>query len=166
MVTSDSKFRKFPVRETRKGVQDAINGLKENASEDVKNFIVDVVQPYLGGRGSFILHLHNLDIEDKHSLLIAHRQYTLIRGIMVVDEGNEEFCVDDWLIVPPHTASHPLPENRHFKVTNNGHARTHVTFGEGMPLQGRNVLPALHDLAKMVSSLVDCFDTIRRANMR
>jgi hypothetical protein len=50
-------------------------GLTKNAYEDVKRFIVDVVQPYNGGKGEMILNLHDLDIEDKHRLSIAHPYY-------------------------------------------------------------------------------------------
>lgn len=154
-------YTKFPVRETRDGVEAAVNGLKENACEEVKRFIVDIVQPYKGGKGEMILSLHDLDIEDKHRLLIAHREYALITGMTAIDDRGEEFVIDDWLIVPPHTASQPFEGHRHFKITNYGTARIHVTFGEGMPLQGQFVLPTLLKLIELISRLVGVFETIR-----
>jgi hypothetical protein len=153
-------YTKFPVRETRDGVEAAINGLKENACEEVKRFIVDAVQPYKGGKGEMILNLHDLDIEDKHRLLIAHSEYTLITGMTAIDDRGEEFVIDDWLIVPPHIASLPIVGHRHFKITKYGTARIHVTFGEGMPLQGKFILPTLLKLTELVSRTVDCFEVI------
>jgi hypothetical protein len=164
VVTSDPNYRKFPVRETREGVEAAINGLKENACEDIKRFVVDVVQPYRGGKGEHFLALHDLDIEDKHSLLIAHRQWTRIQGMVARDERGEEFVIPDWLIVPPHTASEPFEGHERFQITNFGDARTHVTFGEGMPLQGHYVLPTLNNLTKLVTSLISCFESILAVN--
>lgn len=151
---------KFPVRETKDGVEAAINGLKENACEEVKRFIVDAVQPYKGGKGEMILNLHDLDIEDKHRLLIAHREYTLITGMTAIDDRGEEFVVDDWLIVPPHVATQPVAGHRHFKITKYGTARIHATFGEGMPFQGKFILLTLHKLAKLVTLVVNGFEGI------
>lgn len=163
-VTSDPKYRKFPARETREGVEAAITGLKENACEEIKRFVLDVVQPYRGGKGENILALHDLDIEDKHSLLIAHRQYSWVRGMVAKDERGEEFSIPDWLVVPPHTASEPFEGHQHFHITNQGDARMHVTFGEGMPLQGRSIMQTLADLAELITSLIDCFESILAVN--
>lgn len=153
-------FTKFPVRETRESFEAAINGLKENARKEVKDFLRDSVQPYTGGKGEIFLHLHNLDIEDKHRLLIAHRQYTFIDGIIAVDDRGETFEVPRWLVVPPHTASQPFEGHEHFKITDNGKALTLATFGEGMPLQGKRVMPTLHHLVELVSRTVDIFEKI------
>lgn len=101
-------FTKFPARETRENFEAAINGLKENAREEVKHFLRDSVQLYRGGKCEILLDLHNLDIADKHRLLIAHRQFTFIDGITAVDERGETFNIPQWLVVPPHSASKPI----------------------------------------------------------
>ena len=163
-VTSDSKYRKFPARETRQGVKDAINGLKENAPEEIGRFVLDVVQPYRGGKGEHLYALHNLDIEDKHSLLIAHRQYSLVRGLVAKDDRGEEFAIPDWLIAPPHAASQPFEGHDRFHITHNGNAQMYVIFGEGMPLQGRSILPTLVNLAKLITYLIRRFESILAAS--
>ena len=111
-----TEFTKFPARETRESFEAAINGLKENAREEVKSYLRDSVQPYRGGVGEIFLHLHNLDIQDKHRLLIAHRQYTFIDGITAIDEKGETFEVPKWLVVLPHIASQPFEGHEHFKI--------------------------------------------------
>ncbi len=160
MVVTPSKYTKFPVRETREGFECAIGGLKENACEDIKSFLVDVVQPYRGGRGEMILDLHDIDIEDKHWLLIAHRQFTVVRGLTAVDDRGEEFAIGDWLILPSVTTSQPFEGHSKFHITNYGEARTEVIFGDGMPFNGRNVMPTLKALTELVSRFLDCCDTV------
>lgn len=110
-----------------------------------------------------LLDLHNLDIEDKHWLLIAHREFTIIKGITAVDDRGEEFTIGDWLIVPSHTASESFAGHDHFKITNCGQGVTRVTFGEGMPFEGRFLMPTLHDLVKLVSLTVETLETSFRA---
>lgn len=153
-------YTKFPIRESRENFEGAIKGLKENARKEVELFMKDFVQPYPGGKCEFLLHLHNLDIEDKHRLLIAHREYTFINGMTAIDERGETFAIPQWLIVPPHTASEPFSGHEHFKITNNGQAVTLVTFGEGMPFQGKGLIPTLNTLVKLVKMVVDTLEVI------
>ncbi len=165
MVFKPTPYTKFPVYKTLQALEAAVNGgLKENSSEEVRDVVVDLLQPYLGGTGEMLYHLHELDIEDKHRLLIAHRQFTLVRGITLRDDRGEEFEIGDWLIVPPHTASHPIEGHRRFEITGYGHASTHVTFGEGMPLEGQFVLPTLHQFTRLVTHVINCFEALRRVD--
>jgi hypothetical protein len=83
MVVTQGTWAKFPFRRTRTEFEAAVNGLKDNVSDEIKQCLLHSVQPYPGGRCELLLHLHDLDIEDKHRLLIAHREFTLITGMMV-----------------------------------------------------------------------------------
>jgi hypothetical protein len=153
-VINPHKDTKFPVRKTRNDFEAAINGLKENAREEVKRFLVEIVQAYEGGMGEIILGLHDLDIEDKHRLLIAYRQFHLIRGIRAIDERDVEFSVGDWLVVNPHMACQRFEGHPHFKIANKGQAVTRITFGEGSVLQGRYLMPTLKALTNIVEQIV------------
>jgi hypothetical protein len=155
------KHSKFPIHKSIESLVAAVNGLKENATEEVKRFIVNVVQPYETGNGKLLVGLHDLDIEDKHWLLITHRQFTRIRGLRAIDERGEEFDIGDWLIVPPHTASKSIEGHRNFAITNNGDARSHVVFGEGSCLQGYYVLPTLHSMTNIIVKIIDRLETLR-----
>ncbi len=122
--------------------------------------MVDVVQPYKGGKGEIILGLHDLDIEDKHRLLIAHRQFSLIRGLRAVDDRGIEFSIGDWLIVHPHTASETFKGHRHFKIKDKGEAVTRVIFGEGSVLKGLYLMPTLQSLTNIVERVVSGLESI------
>lgn len=125
---------------------------------------MNVIQSYPGGNGELIFHLHNLDIEDKHRLLIAHRQFTVISGITLKNEEGEEWVIGDWIVIPSHTARESINGLKHFHVAKNGQATTRVTFGEGMPLEAQFILPALSAMTELVSRTVDRFEAISSAN--
>jgi hypothetical protein len=159
-VITPHKDTKFPVRKTRDDFEAAINGLKDNAREEVKKFLVDTVQAYQGGMGEIILGLHDLDIEDKHKLLIAYRQFHLIRGISAIDERDVEFYIGDWLVVNPYMACQRFEGHPHFKIAKMGQAVTRITFGEGSVLQGRYLMPTLQALTNIVERVVRGLESI------
>ncbi len=160
-VITPSKHTKFPIHKTREGLVAAVNGLKENASKEVKGYIVNVVQPYEGGNGKILAGLNDLDIGDKHWLLIAHLQLTHISGLRAVDETGKNFTIDDWLIVPGKTASAILEGHSKCKITHKGNPRTHVIFGEGSCLQGFYILPTLQSMTNIVIQIVNRLEELR-----
>ena len=165
MIRDADRHTKFPVRETRDGFEAAIGGVEKRACEDIIRHLKDVIQPYRGGNGEMVLDLHTLDIIDKHSLLIANRQFTVITGLRAVDERGEEFDIDDWLIVPPYTASHSLKGHSRCEITDHGQATARVTFGEGMPLHGRYMMPTLKSFTEIVLGIISDFERIYKANI-
>ena len=163
MVVPQTKWTRFPLRDTKQSFESAIATLEERTGEEVRRFLLDLVQPYAGGKCAILLDLHNIDIEDKHRILIARREYTRIIGMTAVDEGGEVFVIDDWMIVPPHTATQPIKGHRNFQLTDYGTARIHVVFGEGTAFQGKPIVPMLNQLTELVSRVVDVFETIYTA---
>ncbi|MGA2325430.1 MAG: hypothetical protein ABSH05_04015 [Bryobacteraceae bacterium] len=64
------KYIKFPIRDTRKEVEAALlRGEIRVAHPDVITCILDEIKPYKGGNDA-LCALHDLDIADKHLLLI------------------------------------------------------------------------------------------------
>lgn len=149
-------YTKFPVYDSREGLVAAANGaLKQKAPKQVIDCLLGWIQPYKGGKGDAIWSLHQIDIEDKHRLLIANTELNFIRGIRTEDDSGEEYMIDDWLIVPGKVAAMPIQNNRNVKVTNEGNASYVVTFGQGMPFQGRYVIPVAESLVKMTGAILD-----------
>jgi hypothetical protein len=67
---------KFPIYASREGFEAAANGaLKEKAPKEIIDCLLGTVEPYKGGRGRALWCLHELDIEDKHRLLIANAEF-------------------------------------------------------------------------------------------
>jgi hypothetical protein len=156
VCTKTDGFGKFPIYETRDKLEIAVNGgLKQKTTQTVIHRIVNDIQPYGGGDGDILWHLHQLNIVDKHQLLIAKTQITLITGIRAIDEDGTEFVIPQWLIVAPHIASHKCVGHRNIKITHNGKATCGISFGKGMPLEGALILPTLRQMAIHVQLVIN-----------
>jgi hypothetical protein len=152
---------KFPLHASEKRVVEKVNGLKDNASEALKKFIVDIVQPWETGRGRHLWGVHQLDNVDKHRLLIAHRQFSFIPGMKAVDtDTGEAFDIPSWLIVPPYTASREMPGHPHFRLAGEIRAESRAIFGEGC-FQGKFVMPTLVEFREAVSGTVDIMEMLK-----
>lgn len=155
-VGNRTAYTKFPVYESRDSLLAAINGgLKEKLPRQVIDCLVDVIQPYRGGRGDAIWGLHQLDIEDKHRLLIANTELNFIRGIRIEDDAGTEHLVDDWLVVPGKVAAYPVKGNRNVKVKYEGNPTYVIAFGQDLPFAGRHIIPIVHGLVEMTESVLN-----------
>jgi hypothetical protein len=153
-------FTRFPVRETRDALVAATNGGKiKEASKEVTNFIVDVIKPYKGGNDA-IWELHNLNILDKHRLLLPVFDMNLINGVCVQDERGKKHVVESWLTKGRNVSRTEVIGCVNGKITNRGQASFLVLFGEGSPLDGHPIIPTLHHFTKVVSSVVEDIERI------
>ncbi len=155
-VGKRTAYTKFPVYPTRESLVAAVNGgLKEKAPKQVIDCIVDFIQPYKEGNGDAIYCLHEIDIEDKHRLLIANIELNFVRGIRIEDDGGMEHIIDDWLIVPGRVASLPITGNRNVKIRYEGNPTYVISFGQGLPFGGRHIIQMVHSLVRMTESILD-----------
>jgi hypothetical protein len=81
---------KFPVRETRENVEGALHGIEvDTRCIPLFECIMTQIQPYKGGHNSAVWTLHNLDISDKHLLLLGLDPVGHTAGITVRDASGE-----------------------------------------------------------------------------
>ena len=90
--------RKFPFRKTRDEVIAAVNGgLKDFAPQPVISAIIDEIKPYKGGNDA-LCTLHDLDITDKHLLIVPTISIATIKGVDLAFGGilmkNSTFMVE------------------------------------------------------------------------
>jgi hypothetical protein len=77
---------KFPVMETRQDLEGALHGIEvDTRFPRLFECLVTKIQPYRGGHNSIIRTLHDLDISDKHLLLLSLDTFTTADGISVRD---------------------------------------------------------------------------------
>ncbi|MGA2251268.1 hypothetical protein [Terracidiphilus sp.] len=156
----------FLMRATREGLIGAVNGgFKEKAPEEVRDFIVDEIQPYAGGNGDALWNLHRLDIEDKHVILLAKKELTYIRNIRCEDGRGEQFTINEWAVNYP-TGNTFVCDRKKVKVTDKGHATVGVVFGNGLPFYGHNVIPTLRGLSNFVSRTLDSIERVWLASRK
>jgi hypothetical protein len=155
----------FPMRNTRNELVTAVNGgLKKKAPKAVIDHIVKVVQPYKGGNADPLWSLHALDIEDKHRLLIAKNDVTYIRNIHCKDGRGQYFVIPEWAIIYPRSTRYRCVGRKDVQVANKGRASFGIVFGDGMPLYGKPILPALTNLSNFVSETVDGLERVFHAS--
>jgi hypothetical protein len=148
-----TKFTKFPIDDTREKVEHAINGgFKHKAPKGVCDFILDAIQPYRGGNGQPIWELHALDILDKHKLLIAQIHLQRIRNVRCKDEAGNPFIVYELAtILNSRAVVQVSTGRRNIQITDKGKATSEIFFGEGMPCERSEIVPALRHLSECVS---------------
>ena len=158
-VKSRSKYTRFPVGQSRDDLKARINkGLEERIPKNVIDCIVESIQPYPDGNGDFIYSLNDLDIADKHRLLIAKMEYKFVDGIVLVDEQGKEFRVPQWQVVNDLIATHRIPGAKNTYVKKQGYAVFEVLFGQGLPFAGFVIVPALRKLTHAVLDTIKEID--------
>jgi len=94
-------YTKFPTGETREEVENRLKGRKIDVlSPKLSNWIVTNVKPHIVGGNCLVKMLHDLDVSDKHWLLIPMMRVATITDIVVEDEQDAS---------PPETPT-PLAE--------------------------------------------------------
>jgi hypothetical protein len=156
-----SKHRKFPIdpRGTREKLKSTLTKSAEiPASSPVVPFMLDQVKCYQGGDGD-LLALSDLDIDDKHRLIIPMLTVTGIEGVEIENPDGSILRLDIMLI-PPNAYRKVVPLEA--KLKNHGEVRFEVTFREGTPLEGAEVIPTLKRFSRKTSRIVRALQRMGR----
>ncbi len=148
----------FPIVRDGRKVQDfkgSIEGHKKLGhapSDAVVSCIFDTVQPYVGGDGEDLVKLHELDIADKHVILLPTQQRTEI----VFLETNIGQQISGLTIIGPGGGGPALTFEAGItpKAGNQNHATFTICFGEGQPYEGEPIIPVLRGLLAKVRSVL------------
>jgi hypothetical protein len=151
---------RFPFRKTRDGVITAINGaLIKQASPKVAEFIVDSVKPYSGGNDP-LWALHDLNILDKHRLLLPIVNVRVVHDICIEDEGHRQHVISPWALTGNRIATFELIGHKNSKITHKGTPTLLILFDQGLVWEGKPVVPSLHQLTELVSDIVGSIEAI------
>jgi hypothetical protein len=156
-----SPHTRFPVRDTRDELIAAVHGgTIYQASKAVGDFIVEVVKPYKGGNNA-LWTLHDLNIRDKHILLLPTMRVTALNGVCVEFEGGRKHKLGLWVITGHgRVIMQEFPGERNVKIADYGKPTLHVLFDKGLPVEGKAVIPALHQLTEAVSGTLEGIESV------
>jgi hypothetical protein len=145
----------------KKGRQELVDALKHGeietaAGSTIIDLIVDTVRPYKGGNDA-LYSLHALDIVDKHHLVVPlillvglvgasaeDNRHNVIKGVSFgVGEGGKLNAIRTYGAL---------------NITDYGHPTFSVVFGKDHAFEGQPVLPTLHQLAQLVSGVVETIE--------
>jgi hypothetical protein len=149
-----------------------INGARDGAMK-----AIEAIQPYGGGAGEILWHLHSLDIIDKHQLLIAVGSANLrhsmspthVAGIKkrFLNVGLEVFTpVQDAraFMMASKNPSFPLKTGHKLavipkaEVSDEMHFAFEIAFGEPKVLAGDSVIETLSRMKQKVYEIIRDFD--------
>jgi hypothetical protein len=150
--SNDPKFCKFPIYPL-KAEDDfrATIGGKIPTTSPLYNLVVNSVKPHKGGDRD-ILDLHQLDIDDKHHLLIPMVTVTSLDG---VELQHEDGGIEYWSVVlTSRLASYRKVIPLETKIKHHGEARFSIKFREGNLFQGEDVIPTLLRLSTKVNRIL------------
>jgi hypothetical protein len=156
-----TSFTKFPISKDREGFKSAINGaFKDKAPKQVIEHIETFIEPYVGGQCGDLWGLHELDIWDKHKLIIPNSEVTLISGIRIKDERGTEHVLDTWQVRDRYIIGVPIRGTKNVEITYHGDATYHVAFGQGTIFPGREILVALLRLHDLTLAVIDDIEPV------
>jgi hypothetical protein len=149
---TDSHTR-FPVADTWKKLIDRINGglKKKPNSSTLVDFLLNDIKPYEAGNVA-IWGLHDLNIRDKHQLLIPVFQMLSIDGVRV--ENDKGVSLDLGTIILHDNRDIPVRLPGKITVKEQGNPTLLVFFGNDMPFKGEAIIPTLEWVAQDVTRTI------------
>jgi hypothetical protein len=147
---------KFPFYPNKKELicSPPIREIEATSQTDIVSLIINDIRPYPGGNDS-LYALHKLDITDKHHFLVPNVSVTELRHVNL-DVGKAKFR-GYTLRVSHGGVLNVVGMSGVFDMQGNGDPAFDVLFQDG-PLNGRSVIPTLHQLSQLVTGTVDAIE--------
>jgi hypothetical protein len=133
----------------------------DRASPDVVD-IIRTLQPYKGGL-DMLRAVHDLDITDKHQLLIP-----IFHCVIIPYSSFSSFFPNDQPFltllstqsnrVKDGTVLQIGPITDEIKVGQNLKLTFEIAFGDGQPREGQPILPTLHQLTSLITGIIEMFE--------
>ena len=163
-----------PHRSTQFPVGIEVKELKPSFFEKVRGAeprtikLIKRLKPYEGGIGSALWRLHELDIRDKHRLLVpvgaAHRN-VIFRPHIPTSDGIELPLLS--FAIRPADRQFPLRDGAELyreplvmAVNTDPQVTLEIAFGDGQIFEGEPVIETLAQLAQAVDRVIGAFDRI------
>lgn len=157
-------FTRFPFGKDRQSLKGTINGHKKKGiapSTAVCDFIVDELQPYMGGKLRFY-EIHRLDITDKHIVLLPTTTNFHIDELHFTDEtGNPTGGGIQGITLAINQSANPdaafiNPGPGGLVMKGNPKSAFEITFAKGEPCEGESILKTIREMRDSVqTALVD-----------
>jgi hypothetical protein len=156
-VVGGSKAR-FPIRDKEKKFTKAIeDGEIDKLFPKLARLLRNKIKPYPTGDGA-LWALHDLDIADKHKLLIPTIGISLARAEIEDYSGNLSGSL---------TISGSVGQTRTTctsrgkpKLQGDGHVSFRILFGPGFPMHNKPIIPTLIQFSELVTKIVVMFEKL------
>jgi hypothetical protein len=155
-IGKSDRSTKFPFYESRNQLINVINNGKMKTAPEICRLIIDDIKPYRGGN-DLLYGLHDLDILDKHKLLIPIVSIVELRGASGEDDCGGSFRGLNFVIAQGGRIN-AISSSKNLKITNYGQPSFDVRFDMGQIFDAKSVIPTLHELSEHVSGILEKFE--------
>jgi hypothetical protein len=152
-------WSRFPIDVEKEKLEKRLQGVKiDTLSLPLFNFLVNDLKPYREGGDPFICAIHDLDIRDKHKLLIPLARISAVVDVVLEDETGRTTKGITWgniSEVLPIT----IPLSPKLKIKDYGHLVFDVMFEQGAA--GKNQLSVsdtLHTFSKVSLNTIELME--------
>lgn len=119
----------FPFRRDRDKLVSALKGREiKLLGPAIIDLILNEIKPYPGGNDA-LYALHDLDITDKHKLLVPILSINSVRGISAEDDRGNRLI--DFTLTVPATDVSVISTAGNLKITDQGQAKVDIVFDKG-----------------------------------
>lgn len=147
----------FPFAATRDDLVAAMKGGEiKIAGADIVDLIIDTIKPYEGGNDA-LYSLNKLDVADKHKLIIPLVSVVALTGVDL-KLGNGGVFTNFSMSVGQGGILKAVGSGSNIEITKQGKPAFGVFFADGQPFEHQPVFPTLHQLAQLVSGVVDALE--------
>jgi hypothetical protein len=156
---TDNREIKFPFCGKRSELEGTVNkGPIQAAGSIICDLIINTIKPYRGGN-DLLYALHDLDIIDKHRLLLPVISVLSISNVRAKDDHGGIFHFDVIMDDRGPHGGYGFPITGPYKITieNHGNPAFNIGLSNG-PLGGEPLIPTLHQLSQLVSGIVQAVE--------
>ncbi|HEV3512620.1 MAG TPA: hypothetical protein VGS05_13020 [Candidatus Sulfotelmatobacter sp.] len=163
IVNGPTKWTIFPIRDTRDQLISVLDTAleKKQISADIYELVADTVQPYSTGN-YFLWALDDLNVRDKHQLLIPVAKFLRFDGVNLEDDKQRPVNPRMYYLME-ESSRIPIGIDMKITVKDKGHASGTILFemgksGDIIPFQSEPVIPSLSRIAEEVSRTLQAFE--------
>jgi len=155
-------WTRFPICDSRESLEATLNSAlkQKQITTKVSDIILEIIKAYRSGN-PFLWGLHDLNIIDKHQLLIPVLELVILDDVCLEDsEGKKVFSGLVFFYRDIKTRLHKAGMRDDTKIKSKGHATVKVLLPEGSGFDRQEVTPSLYRIAEEVTRTLDCLETI------
>jgi hypothetical protein len=151
------RHTKFPVRLEWKEISGALKSAQIERP-DIIALIINDIKPYKNGGNEALCALHDLDITDKHHVLITTYSPTFIRNILIENEDGELKSISVPLRKGQLTNVPVYSVHGKVKLKDKGKPAGDIFFLEGVTFWMEPVIPTLQQLSQLVMGIIQVLE--------
>jgi len=155
-----SDYTKFPAFETKQSVESALHGIEvDTRCKKLFDCIVSDIQPYKGSQNGIIWTLHDLDISDKHLLLLELTTRGHVRGVTIRDKDGQTYRGSSMAVQAP--SPYIIDFESGIQIEDKGKLSVEITLAQAGIFKPIPVVDLLSDFSKFALYTVRLLENLR-----